>query len=170
MTRAFKEFTVKDLFVVQSGDFHALKELAPGNTPLISCGDEANGVVGYYDIPPGKVYRRRVTVAYNGSWPLMSKYHPYDFGAKDDVAVLVPRSPLSDGTLLYVAASLDRMVWRFHYGRKCFREKLLTITLPLPVVKLNGDDVLDEGYMDGLLIRAKTRVTEDVTKSATALV
>nr|WP_276978067.1 hypothetical protein [Ferrimicrobium acidiphilum] len=38
-----------------------------------------------------------VTVAYNGSWPLLTKYHPYKFGTKDDVGLLIPKNPLKEG-------------------------------------------------------------------------
>jgi len=86
---------VATLFNVVSGDFHAIKELEPGDIPLVSCGDTDNGVMGYYDVPPDQQYRNAITVAYNGSWPIMSKFHPYAFGAKDDVAVLVPHYPMT---------------------------------------------------------------------------
>ena len=104
---------VSALFDVNSGDFHALKELEPGKIPLVSCGDTDNGVMGYYDIPADKQYRDTITVAYNGSWPIMSKFHPYAFGAKDDVAVLLPHQSMSTLALLYVAALLNRTTWRY---------------------------------------------------------
>jgi hypothetical protein len=134
---------VDDLFEVRSGDFHAVKELDSGSVPLISCGDANNGLVGYFDVPDEYVYRRCVTVAYNGSWPLMAKYHPYQFGAKDDVAVLIPRKDMQDTTLLYIAALLNRMTWRHSYGRKCFREKLENVLLSVPVADGSGE--VDEG-------------------------
>ena len=101
--------------------------------PLISCGDTSNGLIGYYEIPAGLTYERVLTVAYNGSWPLMTKFHPYRFGAKDDVAVLIPREPMSDAALLYVAAALNSMIWRYSYGRKCFRGKLRNVSIFIPM-------------------------------------
>jgi len=133
----------RDLFDVKSGDFHATKELDPGTVPLISCGDGNNGLVGYFDIPPDKTYQRAITVAYNGSWPLTAKFHPYTFGAKDDVAVLVPREPTEDIALFYVAAQLNRMTWRYSYGRKCFRQKLQDVSLMVPVARVEGRQRLD---------------------------
>lgn len=134
---------VEDLFEVRSGDFHAVKELDAGSVPLISCGDTNNGLVGYFNVPDEYVYRDCITVAYNGSWPLMAKYHPYQFGAKDDVAVLTPRKDMRDTTLLYIAALLNRMTWRHSYGRKCFREKLENVSLSVPLA--NGSEEVDEG-------------------------
>lgn len=170
MTHKHKNFKLKELFAVRSGDFHAVKELEPGEIPLISCGDYSNGLVGYFDIPEDKIHERRITVAYNGSWPLMAKFHPYKFGTKDDVAVLVPLTPMSDGALLYVAASLDRMVWRYHYGRKCYQEKMGEVTLSLPIVKNGRLKVLDESLMDNLLRQALAKVSSDVSNSIIKLV
>ena len=71
------------IFDIQSGNFHATAELDPGDIPLISCGETNNGLVGKYDIAQEKTFERCLTVAYNGSWPLLTKYHPYRFGAKE---------------------------------------------------------------------------------------
>ena len=133
------------LFHVESGDFHAYAaELEPGGVPLVSCGNTDNGVVGYFDIPESKRYERALTVAYNGSWPIMTKFHPYEFGAKDDVAVLRPKLPMSTLALLYAAALLNKMIWRYSYGRKCFREKLSDVDLSFPVVKTDAGLQVDE--------------------------
>ncbi len=143
MRRNLVEKKLDELFDVRSGDFHATKELDPGRTPLVSCGDTTNGLVGYFNIPAEKIYKRSITVAYNGQ-PLTAKFHSYRFGAKDDVAVLIPRNPMKDTTLLYVAALLNRMTWRYSYNRKCFREKLRAVSISVPVTKRNGKQIIDE--------------------------
>ena len=134
---------INKLFRVQSGDFHAMKELEAGEIPLISCGDVNNGLVGYFDVPEDKTYQSALTVAYNGQ-PLTTKFHPYRFGAKDDVAVLVPLQPMRTETLIYVAAMLNRLTWRYSYGRKCFREKLEHVQIPILVEGPDEDAPLDE--------------------------
>jgi hypothetical protein len=138
---------LSDIFDIKSGDYHALKDLDEGNIPLISCGETDSGFVGYYNIPEEKTYSNRITVAYNGSWPLLSKFHPYRFGAKDDVAVLSPRSPLRIKTLLYVAALLTLQTWRYSYGRKCYQNKIGKVEILLPY---RDDGQLDEDYIEGL--------------------
>jgi type I restriction enzyme M protein len=139
---------VKDLFKVKSGDFHALKELDSGTIPLVSCGDGNNGVIGYFDVPEAQTYKRSLTVAYNGSWPLLTKFHPYRFATKDDVAVLIPRSQMRETSLLFVAAQLSRETWRYSYGRKCFRKKLEDVELAIPV---SNDGQLNEPEIARLL-------------------
>lgn len=129
---------VGELFRLKSGDYHATKELDPGEVPLISCATSNHGLLGHFDIPPEKRYRHSLTVAYNGQ-PLITKYHPYEFGAKDDVAILIPKAEMQDTTLLYVAAALNRAAWRYSYGRKCYRGKLLNVTIPVPVSESGGE-------------------------------
>jgi type I restriction enzyme M protein len=124
---------IGSLFTVTSGDFHVIRNLDPGNVPVISCGDTNNGLVGYFDIPDDMTYERALTVAYNGSWPLTTKFHPYKFAAKDDVAVLTPLTSMRDTTLFYMAATLDVQKWRYSYGRKCFREKLQQVSILVPM-------------------------------------
>jgi len=154
------------LFDVHSGDYHALKELEAGPIPLVSCGDTDNGVMGYFDIPSGKQYENTITVAYNGSWPIMSKFHPYKFGAKDDVAVLLPHQPMSTLALLYTAALFNRMTWRYSYGRKCFREKLEDVELPIPTIQQQNALLVDEKLIAKAFPRGVQRVAGDIAKSA----
>ena len=88
------------LFNVKSGDYHStVDELDDGDTPLVSCGDVNHGFIGRFDIPPEKQYRDTITVAYNGQ-PLTAKFRPYEFGAKDDIGVLIPHQPLGELVLV----------------------------------------------------------------------
>jgi hypothetical protein len=144
-----QDFQLKDLFIVKSGDYHAIKELDEGSIPLISCGDLDSGFIGYFDIPERYQYSNTITVAYNGSYPLTAKYHPYKFGAKDDIAVLLPSRPLQQKTLLYIAALLNQQIWRYSYGRKCFKAKLKHLSIQLPVDPSSLD--IDEAYISYLL-------------------
>jgi type I restriction enzyme M protein len=98
-----------------------MKDLDNGEIPLISCGGVGHGLVGYFDIPPEHRYIGCLTIAYDGSWPLLAKFHPYEFGAKNDVAVLIPKEPMRNTTLLYMAAQLNLITWRYRYYHHCYR-------------------------------------------------
>jgi len=141
---------ITDLFIVKSGDYHATKELDDGDIPLISCGNVGHGLIGYFYVPEEHRYRGCLTVAYNGSWPLLAKFHPYEFGAKDDVAVLIPKEPMRNTTLLYVAAELNLMTWRYSYYRHCYRGKVRNITLVFPGRDVDGDYQIDEDAIEAL--------------------
>jgi hypothetical protein len=142
-TLRFRPLSLETLFDLRSGDYHAESDLSPGNVPLVSCGDEDNGVVGRVDVADDTIYRHRLTIALNGR-PLTTKYHPYSFAAKDDVAVANPRGRLRLTTLLFVQTMLNRERWRYSYYRKCFMEKLRRFEITLPATRTGS---LDEDAM-----------------------
>lgn len=149
MRRAMR---IGHLFEVRSGDFHAThRELGPGSIPLISCGDVNHGLVGFFDIPADMQYSGAVTVAYNGQ-PLTAKFRPYAFGAKDDVGILIPRSPMNSRALVYVATMLNAKRWRYSYGRKCFKTKMESVEVEVPACRSSsGSWHLDLSALDHLL-------------------
>jgi hypothetical protein len=57
-------------------------------------------------------YNRKLTIAFNGMNTLTTKYHPYDFATKDDVAVWVPRKPWRLSTIVFVQLMMAREKWR----------------------------------------------------------
>lgn len=138
-----------DLFTVKTGDFHATSELDSGEIPLVSCGETNNGVIGNYNIPPDRTYSHCLTIAYNGK-PLLTKFHPYRFGAKDDVGVLIPKNEMKDTTLLYIATVLSRETWRYSYGRKCYSNKIPMLNIPVPI---SHDMEIDEAWIENLFPR-----------------
>jgi hypothetical protein len=140
----FAPLPIQSLFRIESGDFHSVDELDPGEIPLISCGALDNGVIGFFNPPPERIYQNLLTVAYNGDYPLMAKYHPYRFAAKDDVAILHPLAKMSMEGMLLVQVMLNREVWRHSYGRKLYRNRLEKVEVRLPVTsdgKLNDQGI-----------------------------
>lgn len=135
----FRQFRLDSIFQLVRGSFHVESQLPRGHIPLVSCGDEDNGVIARVDVPIGQLHRHRLTIALNGR-PLATKYHPYSFAAKDDVAVAVPHNPLRLTTLLFVQTMLNREKWRYSYYRKCFVEKLQRFSLELPAGKSGSID------------------------------
>jgi hypothetical protein len=139
----FGLFTLDQLFKLNAGDYHELGALADGTTPVATCGDMKNGVVGTYNVPVDAIYEDAMTIAFNGS-PLTTKMHPYEFAAKDDVAVAIPREPMPPEAMVFIQAALNSERWRFSYYRKCFMDKLKRFKLTLPV---RGDGTLDLDFM-----------------------
>ena len=148
VTASFQPTALTNLFNLQSGDYHKADTLPGGPYPLISCGDKDNGLVRFVRVPVCRIHENCLTVAYNGS-PMVTKYHPYKFAAKDDVAVLIPRLPLRRTTVLFVQMMLSREAWRYSYGRKCFKRRLMRTVIHLPV--RNGS--LDEDAMQKVMSR-----------------
>lgn len=134
----YAHILISDIFELHSGDYHNASELPEGSIPLVSCGDTDNGVMRLCSVPTEKTYRNTLTIAYNGSWPSLTKYHPYRFAAKDDVAVCLAKKELLISTLIFIQYMINRQIWRYSYGRKCFRHKLARLQLYVPVNK-NGE-------------------------------
>ena len=142
----FRPQTLGEMFDLQAGEYHSKSDLMAGGIPLVSCGDEDQGVVAYVDPPEEHVHRHCLTIALNGR-PLTTKYHPYEFAAKDDVAVAVPRFSMKLSTVLFAQMMLNRERWRYSYYRKCFIEKLNRSVVPMA---FKGDH-LDEHGMEAVM-------------------
>jgi type I restriction enzyme M protein len=139
-------FTLGSLYDLVAGHYHSLSDLPPGNVPVVSCGDQNNGISGYYDVQQ-HLNRNKLTIAFNGMNTLTTKYHPYTFAAKDDVAICSPKRPLRLTTQLFVQMMLNRERWRFSYYRKCFIDKLRRYQVYLPT----KDGQIDEDAIQGLV-------------------
>lgn len=138
---------LRDIFHFKAGDYHALDDLLPGTTPVIACGDEENGIAGFFDVEPR--YDHALTIAMNGA-TLATKYHPYRFAAKDDVVICTPKASLPVSTLLFIQVMLNRERWRYSYYRKCYMNKLPRFEVKLLV----KDGELDEPLMERLISTA----------------
>lgn len=128
----FREFPLASIFDMRAGDYHSTMDLPEGDVPLVSCGDGGNGICAFVDVPKEFRYSYRITIAFNGMNTLATKYHPYEFAAKDDVAVCTPFTSLRVSTLLFFQIMMRREQWRYNFYRKCFMEKLRRQVVSLP--------------------------------------
>lgn len=138
---------ITDLFHIKSGDYHKAGDLPDGEIPLISCGNKNNGLVRYCGVPEQHIYQNCLTVSYNGS-PMLTKYHPYRFAAKDDVAILFPRKSMACTTIIFIQTILCREDWRYSYGRKCFKKKLSNMAINLPMKNASIDEELMKLFVE----------------------
>jgi hypothetical protein len=136
-------FRIGDLYTLVPGEYHSLAELAAGSVPVVSCGDDNNGISAYCDVRDC-LHKGKLTIAFNGMNTLTAKYHPYTFAAKDDVAVCVPKTPMRLTTELFIQVMLNRERWRYSYYRKCFLDKLERVQVSL----LAKAGTLDEDTME----------------------
>lgn len=137
----FRPQVMGELFDLQPGEYHTKTDLPSGTVPLVSCGDEDHGVVAYVDAPEEHLHTHCLTIALNGR-PLTTKFHPYNFAAKDDVAVAIPRFSPKLSTLLFIQMMLNRERWRYSYYRKCFIDKLRRSVVPMP---FKGGELDEQG-------------------------
>jgi hypothetical protein len=139
--RNFQPIPLDSLYDLKAGNYHNITDLPPGEIPIVSCGDANNGISGFVRVPEDRVYHHKLTIAFNGMNTLTAKYHPYQFAAKDDVAICFPRTPLQLSTELFIQIMLNRERWRYSYYRKCFMEKLkrFAVFLPTKQGQINED-------------------------------
>lgn len=139
-------FALGSIYDLKAGDYHSVGHLPRGNIPMVACGDLENGVCGYFDLNK-HLYNHKLTIAFNGA-TLAAKFHPYAFAAKDDVAVCIPKAPMRLTTQLFVQVMLSREQWRFSYYRKCYKEKLERVTVPLPT---QNSGAIDEDAVEDVM-------------------
>jgi len=139
-----KRFKLDSIFSqIHIGDFHASSDLNEGKIPLVSCKTEKSperGIEGYYAIPRNKTYKNVVTITCDGIYATTAFFHPYKIAAKDNVLVCIPKKGIKISTILYAVACINMERWRFSYGRKCYLNKLDTLSVPFPVDKENEID------------------------------
>ncbi|MGC1120753.1 MAG: N-6 DNA methylase [Candidatus Methanofastidiosia archaeon] len=140
----FRKKPITEFLDIEIGKYHVSRTLDEGNVPLISCSAENNGVEGFFDIPEAKTYKDAITVASDGQ-PLASFYHYYRFAAKDNVLVGFPKKRVRFTTIIYILFELNRLRWRFSYGRKCYGNKIDKINIHIPISK---DGKIDEDYIE----------------------
>jgi hypothetical protein len=137
---SWRSFNISELFDPKSGEYHNAGALPFGDIPLVSCGEKNDGVAKFVSVPNEHTYKDVLTIAFNGQ-PLTTKYRPYKFAAKDDVAVCVNKENFGREVLLFIKMMIEKEMWRYSFGRKCFLEKLLTVNIQLPI---NNDNEIDK--------------------------
>lgn len=139
-----KSFGIEDLFEINRGAVPSLKSLQPGTIPVVTTSETRNGIAGYYDISDTLVQIDCVTISANGSGG-RAFWHPYAFGASQDVLVCTPRDWVGTDlrVMLYLCDRISEEAWRFDYYRKCSEDRLRhDVRIELPVIS-GGETDLD---------------------------
>lgn len=140
-------FQIDELFGPQRGHFHAIDRLEEGIYPTVSRVSDNNGVVGFYDKPAkSKVFPKGIITISTVTGDAFVQQT--SFIATDNVVICIPKRPLRISTLLYIVTLLNKVKWRYSYGRQCYKGNFLKTVLSLPIIK---DDVIDEDYIEKLV-------------------
>jgi len=154
-----KEIPISDIFEtpIDTGFYHVSGSLDDGDIPLISCSSINDGVETYVDVEDQifvkkrnkdvaikTTYDKSITIASDGM-PLSTFYHYYKFCAKDNVLVCFPKEEYKFTTIMYLISELNRLKWRFSYGRKAYKNKIDKIKIFIP---MDENDNIDEDYIE----------------------
>lgn len=129
--KAWKWFTLSDIFDIRKGKRLTKAEMIPGSTPFISAIDSNNGLRQHVNVPPMHP-ANVITVNYNGNGVAEAFYQPEPFFASDDVNVLYPKFEMDSAIALFVCTIIRREKYRFNYGRKWNLERMKESKIRLP--------------------------------------
>lgn len=150
----WKSFKVEDIFAFKRGHFHSLSALDEGIYPTISRVSTDNGLVGFYDKPDGAevLPPRTVTVSTVSGDAFVQ---PTPFIATDNVVLCNPKgdfSNLSLASLYFITLMINRVKWRYSYGRQCYMTKFAKTEISLPVT---ASDEIDTNYMEAMVSNSR---------------
>ena len=137
LPRETKPVSISDIGDVKRGNVPPVKNLLPGDTPVVTTSEEKNGIVGYFTVPDELIRSHCFTISANGGSG-HANWHPYQFAASKDVFVCIPQPEYTDNLAfcLYVCEAINNNKWRFDYYRKCTLQKLLRdVRIILPMKK-----------------------------------
>jgi hypothetical protein len=150
--RNMKKINITTLFDIDKGHFHAIDRLEIGTFPTISRISTDNGIVGFYKKPKkSKLLPSKTLTISTVTGDAFLQINP--FIATDNVLVCMPKKDYQITTLIYIQALLNKIKWRYSYGRQPYKrifEK--TTVLELPV---KDDETIDEEYIKKIVENTK---------------
>ncbi len=144
----FRLFELGKLFHLERGDFHSLSKLEQGYYPTVSRISSNNGVVGHYMKPSrAHVYPPSIMTVSTVTGDTFIQFE--GFMSTDNVVMCIPKNRMKLTTLFFIANMMNRMKWRYSYGRQCYKTKLAQTKMVLPAKDISGE--LDEDVMEKIV-------------------
>jgi len=133
--KCWKKFTIKELFdvVLSKGDIQ-LDSSRIGDIPLVSSGEQNNGIIGYIDeFGDGKAQifsRNKITV----DMFLNPFYQDIPFFASSHgrVNILIPKFELTKNIALFICTVIKCQKFKFSYGRAVYSKVIEKLEVELP--------------------------------------
>ena len=144
VSASFKEVPLTDIFNLERGQFHAIDRLVEGDCPTISRVSTDNGLVGFYKKPlKATLYVDPFMTISTVTGDAFIQFTP--FIATDNVLICKPKTPLKITTLVYIQALVNKVKWRYSYGRQCYKRVFQKTLIYLPITDKGNPD---ENYME----------------------
>jgi len=125
---------IAEIFTLDVARSSGVDDYLPGPVPFVTSSELNNGVVAY--VTPDvwdKVFEGpALCISGLGNATVQpSKFLPKGNGG-DSLTVAIPTADMSVSQLVAVAASFNSLhKWRFSYGRKCSKGRLIALELPI---------------------------------------
>ena len=144
-----RKFTFTDIFIAERGNFHSIDKLEFGKYPTISRVSNDNGIVGFYEKPEtAKIFEPGHLTISTVTGDAFLQHYP--FIATDNVVICVPKHTLRKTTLVYIQAVINKIKWRYSYGRQPYKRILQKAEFYLPV---NPKNEIDEDIIEKIVTK-----------------
>ncbi|HEU4966637.1 MAG TPA: hypothetical protein VFT53_04095 [Candidatus Saccharimonadales bacterium] len=152
---------IEDFFTIKKGVSGNMDNYSNGDVPFISNTVLNNGVARLVTPMSDKEMLPAPSIAVNGFGYATVQLHPY-IGAGNGgvyVSALVPKDPnMTIDELVYYAAQINIQSWRFSYGRRAIKPRLIEDIVLRPYA-LEGSE----------LLTMKNALRQKVSQTLTAL-
>lgn len=142
--KEFKSFKVIDIFDRQRGTRYKKEQRNFGKYPLVTAGDQNNGVASFVDNSlNNKVFQDAITWDMFGS----AFYQEGQFICDDNIIVLLNKN-LTVYSGLFITNILRMSKWRFGFGRQLRLDRTASYEISLPI---NAKGDIDWDFMDSFM-------------------
>lgn len=138
--REWKEFYIRDIFVISPGKRLTKNDMVSGDKPFIGASDSNNGVTGFVDNTNLSEDSNVLGVNYNGS-VVENFYHPYTCIFSDDVKRFKLKDIAGNKYLyLFLKTTILQQKQKYAYGYKFNEKRMEKQILLLPVDDCGNPD------------------------------
>ena len=123
---------ISDLFIAGNAKSKGFAVHVEGDMPFISNGFYNNGVVGFVTPIKGeKVFDKKAICVSSFCEATVQEppFLPRGNGGSG-LIILTPKEEIDDEELYYYATLINKLSWRFSYGRMVIPERLMNLTVP----------------------------------------
>lgn len=151
-TENWRQFNLGDLFTFEKGERLTKLDRIEGDTPLITAGENNNGVSEYISLEnfkdKKKVFENKITI----DMFFNVFYHDYEYFSDDNIHTLIPINfELNKYSSLFLVTVLSKLKYKYAYGRQVRLMRLPFEKIKLPVgLKGNPDWQFMEDYIKSL--------------------
>jgi len=137
--REWKEFKIKDLFMVTGSTTTPLEELediGKGNFPYVTTSAVDNGIAGFY----AKSTEGGNIICIESACAAYATYQAEDFSASDHVEKCIPKFNLNVYIAMFLVTILNLDRYKYSYGRKCNQIRIKNRIIKLPADSSGNPD------------------------------
>ncbi len=131
---AWKPFRLGNLFEIRRGVGLPKHTRQAGDTPYIGALDRNNGLAGRI-AQPAMHRAGTLTLNWNGIGGVgVAFYQPTDYWCSGDVSALHPKFNMTAASAMFLIAVIRRERYRFTFGRKLTRDRMVGLAIRLPTL------------------------------------